>query len=38
MAVEVRDGLLVPAAPKPTFEDALLEAELAESDLISEWE
>lgn len=38
MAVEVRGGLLVLAAPKPTFEDALAEAGLAESDLISEWE
>lgn len=38
MAFEVRDGLLALAAPKPTFEDALLEVGLEEADLISEWE
>lgn len=35
ISFEAQDGLLVLAAPKPTFEDALAEAGLEESDLIS---
>jgi hypothetical protein len=37
MAIEVRDGLLMLAAPKPAFDDALVEVDLTESDLVSEW-
>lgn len=35
IAFEARDGLVVLAAPKATLEDALSEADLGESDLIS---
>lgn len=37
MAVEVRDGVVVLAAPQPTFAEALAKAELTEADQIFEW-
>jgi hypothetical protein len=38
MAVEIRDGLVVLAAPQPTCADAISKAGLAEDDRIFEWE
>jgi hypothetical protein len=38
IAFEVRDGLLVLAAPQPTSADALAKAELEESEQIFAWE
>jgi len=38
MAVEVRDGVVLLAAPQPTCADALSKAGLTEDDRIFEWE
>jgi hypothetical protein len=37
MAVEIRDGLMVFAAPQPTAAEALAKAGLTEDDLIFDW-
>ncbi len=38
MAVELRDGLVVFAAPQPTCADALAKFDLREDDLAFEWQ
>lgn len=38
MAVEVQEGVVVFAAPKPTWTDALVAADLTEDDQIFAWE
>lgn len=38
MAVELRDGLVVFAAPQPTCADALAKVDLTEDDLAFEWQ